>query len=81
MFTALLVYAYNILQYSSYYLRSHLNKLASSTTIYLQMLEIGFKDITNSCRHKALSSFRIKNSMASNVAVQCDGVSSILSDV
>ena len=44
-------------------------------------MEIAFENFTDCCRHKALSSLRIKNSVASSVAIHCDGVSSILSDV
>ena len=46
--------------------------------VNLQILEIAFEGFTECCRHKALSSLRIENSMASNVAVHCDGVSSTL---
>ena len=77
--TALLVYAYcNTV--ATKIGRKRLSNLASGTTIIvnLQILEISF---TKCYRHRALSSLRIKNSLASSVAIHCDGLSSILLDV
>ena len=75
IFTALLVYAYCNTA------ATHIGANQQVVPPSLQILEIAFEDFTKCCRHKALSSLRIENCMASNVAVHCDGVSSTLRDV